>query len=121
MQVLDGTGDPTAAETVADALTEQGFQVVGTGTADRSDYTTTEVRHDPAYDESGRTLGTAIEGSTVVEEITLGSTLVVVVGSDSPTVVPVEATGTPGSPGGSGTSSPGATLQTRTADQDICS
>ena len=60
---------------------------MGVGNADRSDYATTTVLHDPAYDESGRTLGASIPGSTVTEDISLGRTLIVVVGSDSPEVV----------------------------------
>jgi hypothetical protein len=72
------------------------------------------VLHDPAYDESGRTLGAAIAGSSVTEDISLGSTLVVVVGGDSPTATEVEVTGSTASP------EPEETLETRSADDDIC-
>lgn len=116
VRVLNGSGLAGEASRVAADLTAQGFQVIGVGNADRTDYLETEVRHDPAYDESGRTLGAAVTGSVVVEGSTLGATLVVVVGADSPEVVPVEATGTPGA----STPSPTATLATRSADQDIC-
>jgi hypothetical protein len=99
---------------VAAELTEAGFNVVSVGNADRPDYATTTVLHDPAYDESGRTLGAAIAGSTVTEDISLGSTLVVVVGADKPTATTVEVTGSTATP------RPEETLQTRSATDDIC-
>jgi LCP family protein required for cell wall assembly len=114
VQVLNGSGVTGEASRLAVELTKAGFNVVGVGNADRSDYATTTVLHDPAYDESGRTLGAAVAGSTVTEDISLGSTLVVVVGADSPTATAVEVTGSTASP------EPEETLKTRTADDDIC-
>ena len=74
---------------LAAELTAGGFNVVSVGNADRP-YTTTTVLHDPAYDESGRTLGAAITGSTVSEDISLGQHADrSIVGADSPTVVHV--------------------------------
>ena len=93
VQVLNGSGVTGAAKKLADQLRAAGFVVVRVGDADRSDYSTTTVLHDPAYDESGRTLGASITGSTVTEDISLGSTLTVVVGADSPDVVSVDVTG----------------------------
>jgi LCP family protein required for cell wall assembly len=115
VEVLNGSGVPGAAGDLAEELASVGFRVVGVGTADRSDHATTTVFHDPAYDESGRTLGASVVGSTVTEDLSLGSTLVVVVGADSPEVAAVEVPGSTGSP------SPQETLQTRSADEDICS
>jgi LCP family protein required for cell wall assembly len=112
--VLNGSGVEGAAGALAAKLTADGFNVIGVGNADRT-YSTTTVLHDPAYDESGRTLGAAITGSLVQEDISLGSTLTVVVGTDSPTVVPVEVSGSTSSP------EPTETLVTRTAAQNICS
>ena len=112
--MLNGSGTAGAASDLAEKLTAGGFNVVSVGNADRL-YTTTTVLHDPAYDESGRTLGAAMPGSEVIEDISLGSTLTVVVGSDSPTVVPVEVTGSTSSP------APTESLVTRSADQNICS
>jgi hypothetical protein len=89
--------------------------VVGVGNAASSDYTTTEVRYDPAYDESGRTLGAAVGGSEVIEDLSLGSTLVVIVGSDSPTASAVEVTGSTASPEAE------ETIKARSAADDICS
>ena len=114
VQVLNGSGIAGEASRVAKELTAAGFNVDSVGNADRSDYPTTTVLHDPAYDESGRTLGAAIAGSTVTEDISLGSTLVVVVGADQPTATAVEVTGSTASPEAE------ETLATRSADDDIC-
>ena len=112
--VLNGSGVSGEASRVAKELTAAGFDVVSVGNADRKDYPTTTVSHDPAYDESGRTLGAALPGSTVTEDLSLGSTLVVVVGADGMTAVPVEVTGSTSAP------QPEETLETRSADDDIC-
>jgi LCP family protein required for cell wall assembly len=112
--VLNGSGVKGAASDLAEQLTADGFNVIGVGNADRL-YSTSTVLHDPAYDESGRTLGAAITGSTVQEDASLGSTLTVIVGTDSPTVVPVKVSGSTSSP------EPTESLVTRTAAQNICS
>jgi LCP family protein required for cell wall assembly len=115
VQVLNGSGVAGEASRVAKELTAAGFQVVGVGNAARSDYTTTEVRYDPAYDESGRTLGASVGGSEVVEDLSLGTTLLVIVGSDSPTASAVEVTGSTATPEAE------ETIEARTAADDICS
>jgi LCP family protein required for cell wall assembly len=115
VQVLNGSGVAGEASRVAKELTAAGFQVVGVGNAASSDYTTTEVRYDPAYDESGRTLGAAVGGSEVIEDLSLGTTLVVIVGSDSPTASAVEVTGSTASP------ETEETIEARSAADDICS
>jgi LCP family protein required for cell wall assembly len=114
VRVLNGSGTPGAASDLAANLEQDGFVVDSVGTATRQDYTTTTVLHDPVYNESGRTLGAAIPGSTVRSDASLSSTLVVIVGADGPTVVPVHVTGSTSSP------APEATIQTRTANQNIC-
>jgi len=114
VEVLNGSGVAGEASRVARELTAAGFRVVSVGTADRGDYPTTTVSHDPAYDESGRTLGAAVSGSTVAEDISLGSTLVVVVGADDPVVTGVRVTGSTASP------EPEERLETRSASDDIC-
>jgi hypothetical protein len=88
--------------------------VTGVGTADRDDYTTTTVRHDPAYNESGRTLNAAVSGSTIKVDPALSGTLVVVVGTDNPKVVPVAVAGSTATP------QPQTSITTRKASQDIC-
>jgi LCP family protein required for cell wall assembly len=115
VQVLNGSLTAGEATRVAEGLTAQGFEVVGVSNAARRDYPTTTVLHDPAYDESGRTLGAALQGSTVSADRSLGRTLQVIVGSDSPQVTAVQVTGSTVSP------APEETLKTRSADQDICS
>ena len=115
VEVLNGSGTAGEASRVAQELTAAGFQVVSVGNADRNDYTTTEVRYDPAYDESGRTLGAAIAGSSVVEDISLGTTLRVIVGADSPTATSVEVSGSTASPEAE------ETIKARSAADDICS
>jgi LCP family protein required for cell wall assembly len=114
VEVLNGSGVPGAATRLAERLQAGGFVVTGVGTADRDDYTTTTVRHDPAYDESGRTLNAALSGSTIAVDASLGATLVVVVGSDRPEVVPVTIAGSTASP------QPETSITTRSASQDIC-
>jgi LCP family protein required for cell wall assembly len=115
VQVLNGSATAGEATRVAKDLTAEGFQVVSVGNAARRDYATTKVLYDPAYDESGRTLGAAVNGSTVGADATLGSTLVVIVGGDSPQVSKVDVSGSTSSP------PPEEKLQTRTASDSICS
>ena len=114
VEVLNGSGQPGAATRLAERLQADGFVVTRVGPADRDDYTTTTVRHDPAYDESGRTLNAAISGSTIQVDASLSRTLVVVVGQDQPKVVPVKVAGSTASP------RPEVTIPTRKASQDIC-
>jgi len=115
VQVLNGSPTVGEATRVAEALTAEGFNVVDVGNAARRDYATSKVLYDPAYDESGRTLGAAVNGSKVAADATLGNTLVVIVGGDSPQISKVDVS--------SSTASPAAeeTLQTRTANSNICS
>jgi hypothetical protein len=112
--VLNGSGIAGEASRVAKELTAAGFNVVSVGNAARSDYASTTVSHDPAYDESGRTLGAALAGSEVVEDISLGSTLTVVVGADRPTATSVEVSGSTATPEAE------ETITARSADDDIC-
>ena len=114
VQVLNGSTTKGEAARIAQELTADGFQVVGVGNAPSRDYTTTKVLFDPAYDESGRTLGAAVTGSTATPDATLGSTLVVIVGSDAPQVSKVKVGGSTASP------PPEEKLQTRTASSNIC-
>lgn len=114
VEVLNGSGVPGAATRLAERLSAAGFVVTRVGTADRDDYATTTVRHDPAYNESGRTLNAAISGSTIQVDPALSGTLVVVVGTDNPKVVPVTVAGSTATP------QPQTSITTRKASQDIC-
>jgi LCP family protein required for cell wall assembly len=115
VQVLNGSPTPGEAARVAKDLSADGFQVVNVSNADRRDYTKTKVLYDPAYNESGRTLGAAVTGSTASVDATLGSTLVVIVGGDSPQVSKVDVSGSTTTP------TPEETLKTRNASDNICS
>jgi LCP family protein required for cell wall assembly len=114
VRVLNGTGIGGEAARVANELEAAGFNVVEVGNADRTDYTTTEVRHDPGYDESGRTLGASIDGATVVSDAALSTTLEVIVGADNPTAKVVEVPTSTTSPDA------GEPLKVRKATDNIC-
>ena len=80
VKVMNATGVSGAAAKAAADLTALGFKVVGVGTAPAVAAATT-VRYDPAYDESGRTLTAAVTGATSKADSSLGSTLVLTVGT----------------------------------------
>lgn len=117
VRVLNGTGEPGVAHKVADALAAQGFTVVGVGDADSSAYTTTFVRYGTEKNESSETLAAAVPGSDRQLDGSLGSVLQLVVGSNYSGVVPVQisSAGVP-----TPSPSPTATLDTVTADRDVC-
>jgi len=81
VKVVNATGTSGAAAKAAADLTALGFQVVGTGTAPAV-AATTVVRYDPGYDESGRTLTAAVTGAIAKSDTSLGSTLVLTIGTD---------------------------------------
>jgi LCP family protein required for cell wall assembly len=115
VQVLNGSPTSDEAARVARDLTADGFQVVSVSNAPRRDYTKTKVLYDPAYNESGRTLNAAVTGATLSADASLGSTLEVIVGADSPQVSKVKVGGSTATP------TPDETLQTRNASDNICS
>jgi LCP family protein required for cell wall assembly len=114
VEVLNGSPTSGEASRVAERLTAEGFNVVGVATASRRDHAHTSVLHDPGFDQSGRTLGAAVPGSRVKADASLGSTLVVIVGADSPQVQHVSVKGSKSSP------APTEKLVTRNADTNIC-
>jgi hypothetical protein len=117
VQVLNGSGVTGAAGTIAEKLKVLGFDIVRVGAADRTDYAVTEIRHSPVYDESARTLSAALRGASVVSDPDLAgfATLTVIIGSDSPKVVPIEVEGSLSSP------EKEPKIPARKATQDICS
>lgn len=117
VQVLNGAGQAGAAGTLAEKLKAAGFNVTAVGDADRTDYAVTEVRHSPTYDESARTVSAALAGARAVPDAALAgsATLTVIVGADSPKVVPIQVEGSKESP------KTEPTIPTRKATQDICS
>lgn len=117
VRVLNGAGIPGAAAAIAEKLKAAGFNVVGVGNADRSNYTVSEIRHSASYDESGRTLSAALPGASVTADTALAGsrTLTVIVGADSPQVVPIQVESSSASP------ETEPTIAARKATQDICS
>jgi LCP family protein required for cell wall assembly len=117
VRILNGTGQPGIAHKVADQLAAEGFDIVGVGDADSPSYTTTFVRYGTTKNESSETLAAAVPGSDRQLDGSLGSVLQLVVGSNYAGVVPVQV-----SSGGVPTPnpSPTATLDTVTADRDVC-
>jgi LCP family protein required for cell wall assembly len=81
LRVLNGNGTTGAAARAASDLQGVGFQIVGTGDADASSYTTTIVRHGPSKADSARTVAAAIPGASLQLDQTLGSVVEVVVGT----------------------------------------
>jgi hypothetical protein len=117
VRVLNGTGQAGIAHKVAQALAAEGFQIVGVGDADSSGYSTTFVRYGTTKNESSETLSAAVPGSTRQLDGSLGDVLQLVVGSNYSGVVAVQIS-TAGVPTPS--PSPTATLDTITADRDVC-
>jgi len=89
VRVLNGTGEDGAATTAAAKLSKQGFNVVGVGDAESSDYLSTVVRFDVAGEQSARTVAASLGDATRVRQPGLGTTIEVVVGEDWPGVSPV--------------------------------
>ncbi len=89
VRVLDGAHRPDLAARAAKDLRALGFDVVGSGTAARSDYAATTVLHSATYNRSALTLSTALRGAVSTVDPTLSRTLVVVVGTDYAGVRPV--------------------------------
>jgi LCP family protein required for cell wall assembly len=115
VKVLNGAGVKGAAAKAAAQLEAQGFTVVSVGDAPVSTYTTPVVEYDPAYDESARTLTTSITGATSIAKSGLGKTLVVIVGTQGITVVPVVVDSSSATP-----STSTGTPAYSTANQSIC-
>jgi LCP family protein required for cell wall assembly len=117
VRVLNGTGRPGIAHEVANQLAAEGFQIVGIGDADSSGYTTTFVRYGTTKNESSETLAAAVPGSARQLDGSLGSDLQLVIGTNYRGVVPVQISS---GPGPAPTPTPTATLDTVTAERDVC-
>ena len=89
VRVLNGTGADGIATRAAAKLTKQGYNVIGIGDADSTDYLSTVVRYDVAGEEAARTVAASLPGATRVKQLGLGTTIEVVVGQDWPGVSPV--------------------------------
>jgi hypothetical protein len=115
VRVLNGTGTKGAAARAADDLRAAGFDVVGTGDADTSNYTQTIVRYGPEKVESSQTLAAAVPGSSRLADDGLGRVVQLIIGTNYTGAHSVSLT--PQSPTPS--SSPGA-VKGISADEDPC-
>ena len=90
VNVLNGTTTPGLAKKVAKDLKAQGFRVQDVSTADTTDYTTTTVQYDPAYDKSANTLVAATNATTSTPMPKQGAALTLIIGQDWTGVSPVQ-------------------------------
>ena len=116
VRVLNGTGTNGIAHQVANSLAAEGF-IASAGNAGSSSYTTSVVLYGTSRVQSSMTVAAAVPGSTRQLDTSLGNTVELIIGSNFTKVVPVTISST--SP--SATPSAGPTIDTITADQDVCS
>lgn len=125
VQVVNGAGTNGLAGQAASMLEVQGFTVTGTGNAADARKGTL-VEYSAGQEEAARTVAAAFPGATVQEASGLGETVRVTLGPGAENVVEVpNRTGSEPLPSPSvtaATPAPSATptIDTRTADQDIC-
>ncbi|MFL6240020.1 MAG: LCP family protein [Actinomycetes bacterium] len=118
VRVLNGTGVKGAATKAANDLRAAGFDVVGVGDADSSNYSQTLVRFGAQRVESSETLAAAIPGSLRQSDDGLGNTVALIVGTNYNGAHSVSI----GSPGPSPSSSPAPNKpQGISASEDACS
>ncbi|WP_369140021.1 LCP family protein [Modestobacter versicolor] len=83
VEVFNGSGISGLAAEAATELGTAGFGVAGTGNADSSDYTVTEIRHAAGDEALAATLSAAVPGATVaVSPDATAGTVQLVLGSD---------------------------------------
>ncbi len=110
VNVLNGTPTPGLAKKVAKQLRKQGFIVEEVGNAKTTDYTTTTVEYDPAYDQSAKTLAYAAGATVLDTKKKLESVLNLIVGTDFTAVQDVEILDI----------TQDYTAQVNTGDEDFC-
>lgn len=124
VQVVNATGVSGLASQAAAALKAQGFAKASV-TSVTARPTGVTVEYGPDRADAARTVAAAFPGARLKANAELGSTVVVTLGAGSPAVVEVPnrlGTGSlPAQPITAPTPSPTATLETRSAAQDICS
>jgi LCP family protein required for cell wall assembly len=83
VQVLNGSGTSGLAAKAASALTSAGYRVVGTGNADTSKYTQTQVRYGAGASDAAAALAAAVPGAaTSASSAVAAGTVQLVLGSD---------------------------------------
>lgn len=81
VNVLNASGRPELGSRAVAELRAAGFQVVASSSSTPL-RAVTSVRHDPAYDQSARTLKVSLHDAPSAVDASLGRTLVVLVGTD---------------------------------------
>lgn len=120
VRVLNGSGIAGRAAEVASALEAQGFTISEIADADRSDYVTTEIRHDAASAEAARTVLAALPGSSTVADTT-STTITIVVGSSYSGVKVVDSGSASTKPDSSTAREQDDIMDATTADKVRCS
>jgi len=119
VRVLNGSGVAGRAAEVAAALEAQGFTIAEIGDADRSDYPTTEIRHDAASAEAARTVLAALPGATTVAD-DASTTITIILGTSYTGVESVVADVTAASTPSSSEREDDAITDPTTADKVRC-
>ncbi|MGN6089879.1 MAG: LCP family protein [Actinomycetales bacterium] len=119
VKLLNAAGTSGLATRAADDFRAAGFRIVGSpGNADTTGMTTTEVRYDPRWSRSVKTLQAALPDATFTQVDGLGGTFQVLLGSDYSGLKPVTVASAAPTPSASGTSTPGGTIETHTAAEE---
>ncbi|MFM1966170.1 MAG: hypothetical protein RL134_1895 [Actinomycetota bacterium] len=119
VRVLNGSGVAGRAAEVAAALEAQGFTVSEIGDADRSDYATTEIRHDAASAEAARTVLAALPGATTTADDS-STTITIILGTAYTGVESVVADVNAATPSSSSQREEDAITAPTTADKVRC-
>jgi LCP family protein required for cell wall assembly len=119
VRVLNGSGVAGRAAEVAAALEAQGFTVAEVGDADRSDYATTEIRHDATSAEAARTVLAALPGATTTAD-DASTTITIILGTAYTGVESIVADVNAASPSASSEREEDAITAPTTADKVRC-
>jgi LCP family protein required for cell wall assembly len=124
VRVVNGSGDPNAAQLALDRLRAAGFQVTGTAAdGDRTNYERTQIRYAPDKYAQGFTTLLAVGTLNVIPAIsttnTLGADVLVVVGRDYPQLRPVTGSTTAPTQSASSSTAPTSTSSTSTTSTTV--
>jgi LCP family protein required for cell wall assembly len=124
VKVLNGSGIKGQAGSTAEQLGALGYQVTGSGDADRLDYSKSLIRYAPDDIAKANTLAASVAGAQLVEDQSTGASLTLIVGrnfngvkSPASTTASSSAAGTPSTPASGGGSTKS---EQRTASDDSC-
>jgi len=91
--VEDGVGRAGLASQVTQALGNEGFRTGAPGPADRTGYTRTEVHYSPGNQDAANTVAAAVPGAALKADPSATNGVVLIVGSNYTSVLPVTASG----------------------------